>query len=298
MTSDLSPLFLLFWLAANPNDYAGAGACAGCHTVESQSQSRTAHSRALLPALTGGPARWAFGAGVQAVTFVRRLDQESYLEEPESWYRAIDGYARTPGHRGATGVRDRVFDPSAAILRCFGCHSTGPLRVTEDRGIVPFEMGVRCEACHGAAAAHVRDPAKVVPQNPGRLSAEAINSLCGECHRMPMQQADETSLRNPWNARHQPLLLAASRCFRESGGRLTCLTCHRPHERLETAPARYDSVCAGCHQGVRHADPVAGTPCVSCHMPAVQPQPHLKFANHRIGVYGASDPLAPRIRRK
>ena len=71
---------------------------------------------------------------------MRRLDPTYYLEEGETWYRAIDGYARTPGHRAAGGVRDRVFDPSATILRCFGCHSTGRLRVVEDRGIVHWNL--------------------------------------------------------------------------------------------------------------------------------------------------------------
>jgi hypothetical protein len=288
-------LFLPFWLAA-AGDYAGGDACGSCHRAEFQSQSATAHARALLPALTGGPDRWAFGAGAQAITFVRRVDSRHYIEEPESWYRAIDGYARTPGHAGAGGVRDRIFDPGAGILRCFGCHSTGPLRVVEGRGIVPHERGVRCEACHGPAAAHARAPASARPLNPGRLSADAINKLCGECHRMPMEQADETSLRNPWNARHQPMLLAASRCFRESEGRLSCLSCHRPHAPLETAS--YDQVCSNCHAGTTHNTAIAGKACVACHMPAVEPQPYLRFANHRIGVYREPDPLTPLRRRR
>ena len=291
------PLLLAFWQVAAADQYAGASACEACHRSQFQSQSATAHARALLPALTGGPGRWAFGAGAQAITYVRRLDPEYYLEEPESWYRAIDGYARTPGHTAAAGVRDRIFDPAATILRCFGCHSTGPLRVMQDRGIVPHEIGVRCEACHGAAAAHARNPAAVRPQNPGRLSADAINRLCGECHRMPMQQADETNLRNPWNSRHQPYLLAASRCCLESRGRLSCLTCHRPHNALETDASKYDAVCSGCHAGIQHTTAVAG-PCADCHMPAVRPQQHLRFSNHRIGVYSPSDPLAPVSRRK
>jgi hypothetical protein len=235
---------------------------------------------------------------MQAITFVRRLDSEHYLEEPESWYRALDGYARTPGHAGAEGVKDRVFDPSATVLRCFSCHSTGPLRVTEDRQIVPLENGVRCEACHGPGSAHARNPAAVRPGNPARLSAGAINRLCGECHRMPMQQNDETSLRNPWNARHQPLLLAASRCFQRSEGRLSCLTCHGPHEPLERSASRYDAVCGGCHRGIEHRVETSARSCVDCHMPAVSPQMYLKFANHRIGVYLPSDPLAPVSWRK
>lgn len=291
-------LLIAFWFADHPAEYAGATICGKCHSAQLESQSRTAHARALAPAAKGGPARWAFGAGLQAITFVRRLDPEYYLEEGESWYRAIDGFARTPGHATTGGVRDRIFDPSATILRCFACHSTGPLRMQQETGIVPLELGVRCEACHGPGTAHARDPAANRPQNPGRMTADAVNRLCGECHRMPMKQNDETSLRNPWNARHQPLLLAASRCFQQSEGRLSCLTCHRPHEPLDTSTPKYDAVCNDCHAGAAHRVETRRRACADCHMPAVRPQEYLKFTNHRIAIYAPSDPLAPVIRRR
>jgi hypothetical protein len=282
-----------FWLAIAAGDYAGAEACRACHASTFQAQSATAHARALSPAKAGQPGEWAFGSGTQAITFVRRLNPEYYLEEGESWYRALDGYARTPGHTTTGGVRDRIFDPAATILRCFSCHSTGPLSISEDRRITPREQGVRCEACHGPAAAQSRDPARVRPRNPARLSADEINQLCGECHRMPMPDYDEISLRSPWNARHQPFLLAASKCFRESGRRLSCLTCHSPHQPLETKSEGYDAVCASCHATPRPRTAVAGRACVECHMPVVRPQAYLKFSNHRIAIYAASDPLAP-----
>ena len=41
-----------------------------------------------------------------------------------------------------------------------------------------------------------------------------------------------------------PPLLAASACFRKSGGRLTCLTCHSPHAAMERKPAAYDAATA------------------------------------------------------
>lgn len=77
---------------------------------------------ALSRSKPGQPGQWAFGSGAQAITFVRRLDPDYYLEEGRSWYRAVGGYARTPGHTGSGGVRDRIYDPSAMILRCFACH--------------------------------------------------------------------------------------------------------------------------------------------------------------------------------
>jgi hypothetical protein len=275
-------LQVALWLAA-ASDYAGAEACRACHPAQYQAESSGAHARALARARKPQPGEWAFGAGEQAITFVRRLDPRHYLEEGKSWYRAIDGYARTPGHLNDAGVRDRIFDPAAAILRCFACHSTGPLRVTPEEGIVPRELGVRCEACHGPAAAHAGTPAKVRPRNPGRMSAAEINHLCGECHRKPAPQGT-FDLADPWNARHQPLMLAASACFRKSNN-LSCLTCHAAHRPVERRLSAYDPVCRNCHTTPGHKTDIATRACAGCHMPRVEPQPHLVFSNHRIAVY-------------
>ncbi len=206
--------------------------------------------------------------------------------------------ARTPGHKTSAGIRDRIFDLSAAILRCFACHSTGPLRISSDQSIVPNELGIRCEACHGAAAAHAREPARFHPENPGRFTADQLNHFCGDCHRMPAASGAAPNLRDPWNARHQPLLLAASACFRESKGRLSCLTCHSPHAPLEQKLAAYDVACGRCHAHPRHKLSSAGRACAECHMPAVQAQPHLVFANHRIAVYSPADPMSPIVARR
>jgi hypothetical protein len=272
---------LALWLAWAA-DYAGAEACRGCHPAQYQSESSGAHARALARSQKPQPGEWAFGAGVQAITFVRRLDGEQYLEEGKSWYRTINGYARTPGHANEAGLRDRIFDPDAAILRCFSCHSTGPLRVARDNGIVPRELGVRCEACHGPAAAHASDPTKVRPRNPGRLSPAELNELCGECHRKPAPPGS-FNLADPWNARHQPLMLAASACFRKSGT-LSCLTCHAAHRPVERRSAAYDSSCRACHQSQEHKAAIGSRACVDCHMPRVEAQAHLMFSNHRIAV--------------
>jgi cytochrome c554/c'-like protein len=287
----------LLFAAVPPSEYAGAAACQGCHPAEYAAQSATAHAASLERSRPGQPGDWAFGAGSQAITFVSRVDAEYYLEHGESWYAKPGGYARTPGHRAAGGVRFRIFDPSAGILRCFSCHSTGPVTLGSGNAIVPHEQGVRCEDCHGPAAAHARDPGRVRPLNPARLSGAEINDLCGTCHRMPMGAAATPDLRDPWNARHQPLLLAASACFQRGGGRLSCLTCHAPHTAVERNQPAYDAACARCHAAPRHRTPVAGRPCVACHMPTVKPNAGLSFANHRIAIYRPEDPLTPQAKR-
>ena len=284
----------LLLAVVSSSDYAGAGVCANCHAAEAEAQAKSSHAHAIARSTAGQPGDWAFGAGEQAITFARRLDSEHYLEEGRSWYRRLNGFAATPGAAATAGTTYRIFDPDAGILRCFSCHSTGPLDQDPDGTINIHEAGVRCEACHGPSQAHVRDPENYKPFNPGRLPADQINQFCGQCHRMPAGAAETPDLRNPWNARHQPLLLAASACFQQSRGRLSCLTCHSPHAPLERKLAAYDAACTKCHTAPRHTARVAGKPCAECHMPAVKPAPGLEFANHRIAVYAAADPLTPR----
>ena len=293
-------LFLPLAVAAGAadSDYAGAAVCAKCHPAQFGTQSSTAHAKALAPAKLPQPGLWAFGAGVQAITFVSRLNPETYVELDETWYRKINGIGRTPGHTKAGGSQHRIFDPEAGILRCFSCHSTGPLTVSADQVITPHELGIRCEACHGPAAAHAKDPAKARPRNPGKLTADQLNDFCGQCHRMPGLQGDTTDLLDPWNSRHQPVMLAASYCFKRANGRMSCLTCHSAHAPLETKVSAYDAVCAKCHPGQRHKANVAGRACAECHMPRVPAQPNLTFANHRIAVYAPRDPMTPVISRR
>ncbi len=278
---------------AAASDYTGAAVCQRCHPAEYSAQSASAHASALAPSKPPQPGEWAFGAGAQAITFVSRQDPEHYVELGQTWFRKINGFALTPGHHDRAGVPYRIFDPSAAILRCFACHSTGPLSFDANESVIPYEPGVRCEACHGPTAAHARDPKANPKPDPKQLTADDLNTLCGECHRMPAAAGDATDLHNPWNARHQPLLLAASRCFRESKGHLSCVTCHSPHAALDRRVASYDTVCRNCHSSPRHTQPVAARACADCHMPQARPGPNLAFTNHRIAVYSPDDPMSP-----
>ncbi|MBK5291513.1 MAG: hypothetical protein JJE04_07560 [Acidobacteriia bacterium] len=281
---------MIVFLLAAAVPFAGSVVCANCHARIADSQSQTGHAGALKRE-TG---RWAFGSGLQAITYVSQADEDTYLEHGLSWYRKSNGLDLTPGHKSRQGVRYRTFAADAAILRCFQCHSTGTLRLASRREILPAEPGVRCEACHGPGGEHAKAPARVRLRNPGKMKAAEINILCGECHRMPPAVGVETNWENPWNARHQPVYLSQAECFQKSGGRLSCLTCHPPHT---SQPVNTSARCQACHENTRHRTATAGKTCVNCHMPDVAPSSLLRFANHWIGIYG-ENPLRPLAKRQ
>jgi hypothetical protein len=288
-------IFLGYWLlaAACMGQYVGSQVCAKCHPEEFAAQARSGHALALQPSDASQQGQWAFGAGNQAVTFVGRINESDYLEYGETWYTATKRFDITPGHSDREGLRYRIFDPSAGILRCFSCHSTGPLQVTAKGEIQPHEAGVRCEVCHGPGEQHAAHPARVRMKNPGAMNGAEMNAACGACHRVQSSAEDGSNLLDPWNSRHQPLLLAASACFQKSAGKLTCVTCHSPHEALEVKQSAYNPVCMNCHANAKHTVTITDRPCSECHMPSVRINENLAFANHRIAVYSPADPLLP-----
>ena len=257
------------------------------------------------------PMEWAFGAGEQAVTFVTRVNEEWYIEHYLSYYSAIKSFAPTPGQDSisantlplAMGILYKSTDPETGILKCFECHSTGPVSVGSGQ-LQPAELGVRCEACHGpgdlhraAARSGQIGKARELIQNPRRMSAPDLNRFCGNCHRQPAPAGVSTDFNVAWNVRHQPVYLSQSACFLKSGS-LSCLTCHDPHGKLQKDDAFYNARCRTCHS-TESTPPkpvcIAKQPanCVACHMPGVSPQAYLRFTNHWIGVYSPGAKLKP-----
>jgi len=276
--------------------YVGSEACRTCHAARVETQSKTGHARALAAAKPGVPipaipapenaAQWAFGAGEKAITWVSQTSEETIAEHGLSYYAATKSLAVTPGHANSDDVVYRTYDSMGTALRCFRCHSTGPVRLEAGYRVQPSEPGVRCEACHGPGSAHVNSggvPGTI--QNPKRLSAAELNVLCGACHRQASDLDDQTDWTNAWNVRHQPEYLHRAACFRNGKGALSCLTCHNPHEPLKKPAAAYDARCGACHAKVVHKSATASRSCVGCHMPQVATSAALHFTNHWIGIY-------------
>ena len=117
----------------------------------------------------------------------RRPSLSSGVATPQlisNWGKAgsatINAFAATPGHPKGEDTPYRTFDPSAGILRCFACHSTGPLTLAAGKNIVPHELGVRCEACHGPSGDHARDPRHFAAENPGRYTSPRRSTRSAE----------------------------------------------------------------------------------------------------------------------
>jgi tetratricopeptide (TPR) repeat protein/Zn finger protein HypA/HybF involved in hydrogenase expression len=277
-------------LAAQEGGYIGSAACRDCHAEKYESQSKTAHARALRRAQPSDPgpgsrAQWAFGAGLKATTWVSQLSAERIAEHGLTYYTATKTLSITPGHSTSADVVYGTFDPVATALLCFRCHSTGPITLGAKLQVQPSEPGVHCESCHGPGRGHAETGGTASIQNPRRLTAVQLNTLCGSCHRQASDLDDDRDWSNPWNVRHQPSYVHRAACFRNSNGALSCLTCHDPHQPLKTAAAPYDAKCISCHAKVSHTTPVAARSCVGCHMPQVAAGASLKFTNHWIGIY-------------
>lgn len=181
------------------------------------------------------------------------------------------------------------------LQKCFGCHSTRLGFHNAALDPAQTELGVRCESCHGPGRAHIEAVrAKATDraiQNPRKWSNESFMALCQQCHNetatlegtlfgVPEDPAD------PGAVKYHVYGISRSRCFKESGERFRCTTCHNPHANSETRPAFYEAKCLSCHSGATPEEkpcPVnRKTGCLSCHMPKVQVEKHTYFADHWI----------------
>jgi hypothetical protein len=265
-------------------------------------------------------AEYAFGSGHHATTFVSVIDPAipAILEHRLTYYTQPGALGITPGqiaYPPPPGLTDRglVLPPEDAS-RCFHCHTT-VIGSRDGQGIDEATMipDVSCERCHGPGRTHVAAARRggaeaelALPFGPDRWTAESLLTLCGACHRHPAEagsfviRPEEIHL-----VRFQPVGLMQSRCYKESGGAFSCVTCHDPHARASSDRASYDLVCLSCHpsggstaapagalaQPTRTPCPVSPrTRCVECHMPQVDAGQFILFSDHWIRVRRPGEP--------
>ena len=269
---------------------------------------------------------WIIGAGENGFGgLVRRGD---YLfQAPLSFYSKAGQWELSPGYEFGNYGFNRPILPA-----CIGCHSGRPNALPDGNGRFGdppfFELAIGCENCHGPGLSHVlaaqmsadtepgHDPFIV---NPALLTPALADNICMSCHQTgdvrvlkpgkqqldfrPGGALDDTMsiLIVPPRRESPPqadLLehyysMTLSKCYRASGERLSCISCHNPHDEptRDEAPEYFRKRCLSCHTEkacplplrVRERQQPADD-CAGCHMKKrnVQEISHSSITNHRI----------------
>ena len=268
---------------------------------------------------------WLIGAGVNGFGAVVRRD-DYLFQAPQSFYSRPRIWGPSPGYEHIDLGFNRPIQAG-----CIFCHSGRPRPIANTNGQFesdPFsELAIGCENCHGPGAAHIaamksphaaRDESLHII-NPARLTPYLANNICMACHQTgdvrvlkpgktyqdfrPGEPLDNTlsilmippTRSAPPNVDHVEhyYSMTLSKCYRESRGRLSCITCHDPHVEpsREEAPAYFNGKCLSCHTvhscklplSVRAQSEPADN-CISCHMPKrdIAVISHSSATNHRI----------------
>lgn len=261
---------------------------------------------------------YVIGSGVNGFSFIVRRGNW-LVEAPLSFYSRTREWHLSPGYEIANAGFTRTI-----AAQCVGCHSGRAQPVAHSDGQYldpPFrELAIGCENCHGPGSLHIQNPTRPgTIVNPGKLPARLAEDICLNCHQggdarvfqpgksqndfRPGQWLVDTVaiFKIPAKLRDQKdtdLLehhsaIKVSRCFRASGGKLSCLTCHDPHIQPvgEQANSYYRTKCFTCHTDASCRLPIsarikqAGSDnCITCHMPKRQVAviSHSALTNHRI----------------
>lgn len=246
------------------------------------------------------PLQFALGSGLHAVSFLTLVPGADRgttvgVEHRWTWYKVGEEPGITLGLQDDLPNQDIAFFgkviPEEIVKKCVGCHTTTFEIDKTNNALTNVQANVNCEACHGPARKHVelarahKTKDAVAAIQVKRPGPDEI-ALCGSCHRLPADmEPDRLQRYPPILTRFQPVGLLQSRCFKASEGRMSCSTCHDPHEPASArTTAGYESVCLSCHS--RKSDRICTVSpradCIRCHMPAIEVIPQVSFHDHWI----------------
>jgi tetratricopeptide (TPR) repeat protein len=206
------------------------------------------------------------------------------------------GWDRTTGHAAQPERGDHLLgkplERPGGLYRCLFCHTTSARSVLGRTGPESADRAIGCERCHGPGGNHLAAVAAKLPDraivNPALATAAALTTqLCGQCHSLHGAEGDRART-DPYFLRFEATTLTWSRCYTESDGGLSCITCHDPHRNAQTSDATYEAKCLTCHgAGPRRkacpVNPARG--CIGCHMPRTEVKIlHSSWSDHYIRV--------------
>jgi predicted CXXCH cytochrome family protein len=281
---------------------------------------------------------YALGSGKRGRAYL--IEHDGMLFKSSiAWFSRQNAWGLAPDYLPDSHMRfeRRITDG------CINCHA-GRMRVDReapDRFVKPvfLETAIGCERCHGPGRKHVEAhetaPDRPLTQefivNPARLDFSRQNSICAQCHLhgestvvrtgqrvydfQPGQLLEENRIvfvtpaadvGSPGTqALSQVEQMFTSACYRKSGGRLSCTSCHDPHgvPAPEARTEFYRRKCLDCHESrgcglpaVTRLEREPADSCIACHMPPaleLRNVLHVSFADHRILRQPHGEPGAP-----
>ena len=237
--------------------------------------------------------RFFLGSGKRGRTYL--FEQDGYwFEAPINWYARSQVWDMTPNH-----LADREMPLTLPVdSGCLHCHASNVASSLPDArnhyAAAPFAYGgITCEACHGSSSVHVASHGKIHMLDLNAMATVRRDSVCLNCH-LEGQVAVGRKGRKPENftpgdnlfdytrffvdrneasggrATSQWEALLKSACKRRSGDRMTCTTCHDPHQSPspDDRVAYYRGRCLQCHNqaGFAAGHHPENSDCTACHM--------------------------------
>jgi len=208
------------------------------------------------------PIAYVIGSGHRAFGYLVQIG-DYLFQSPLTWQTQEKAWTMAPGYED---------NPAPDFTRpvsfeCLLCHSgmVKPVQGTRNRYENPpvQEEGISCERCHGPGTQHAANPSRANIVNPARLAPDARDSVCEQCHLQgearilnPGKSWDDfrpgsaletiftvftgdSGDNSPLRVVSQAQQLRRSLCWRKSGQRLWCATCHDPHSEPKDKAAYY-----------------------------------------------------------